>query len=59
MFCGDIAIAEVYINNGIHILGASSDQLMIDITESRKTYEVGDIIEFKLGYFATMCAFTP
>jgi predicted amino acid racemase len=43
---------------GISILGASSDHLMLDITESQKTYEVGDIVEFKLGYFATMRAFT-
>ncbi len=43
---------------GIIILGASSDHLMLDITDSEKTYKLGDTIELKLGYFSTMRAFT-
>ena len=43
---------------GIIILGASSDHLMLDVTDSERTYHVGDTIELKLGYFSTMRAFT-
>lgn len=43
---------------GLIVLGASSDHLMVDVTDSEKDYQVGDIIEFQLGYFSTMRAFT-
>ena len=43
---------------GVIMLGASSDHLMLDVTDSKKSYQVGDIIELKLGYFSTMRAFT-
>lgn len=46
------------LDKNIEILGASSDHLMLDITECSKEYGVGDIIEFKLGYFSTMRVFT-
>ena len=39
------------------ILGASSDHLIIDVTDSQKGYKVGDCITFELGYFALMRAF--
>jgi len=42
----------------IIILGASSDHLMLDVSDSAKSYQVGDTIELKLGYFSTMRAFT-
>lgn len=42
----------------INILGASSDHLMVDITESRKNYKVGDVISLRLGYFSLMQAYT-
>jgi predicted amino acid racemase len=42
----------------IYLLGASSDHLMIDVTDSRETYHVGDVIRLRLGYFSTMRAFT-
>lgn len=32
------------------ILGASSDHLIIDITHSDKTYQVGDVVEFDVEY---------
>jgi len=32
------------------ILGASSDHLVLDVTDSKKEYQVGDIVEFKLDY---------
>lgn len=43
---------------GIIILGASSDHLMLDVTDSERSYRVGDTVDLKLGYFSTMRAFT-
>lgn len=42
----------------IEILGASSDHMILDVTNSDKNYKLGDIISFKLGYSATLKAFT-
>lgn len=52
------AETAVPVDEGIKMLGASSDHLMLDLTESERHYQVGDIVELKLGYFATMRAFT-
>lgn len=38
------------IDEKIIILGASSDHLILDTSDSNKYYEIGDIIEFKLTY---------
>ena len=46
------------LDEGIEIIGASSDHFVIDITEAARQYKVGDIIRFRLGYFAVMRAFT-
>ncbi|MCI6639858.1 MAG: alanine/ornithine racemase family PLP-dependent enzyme [Pygmaiobacter massiliensis] len=43
---------------GILILGASSDHLMLDVTDSEHQYQVGDTVALRLGYFSTMRAFT-
>jgi predicted amino acid racemase len=43
---------------GIIILGASSDHLMLDVTDSGIDYQVGGLVRLKLGYFSTMRAFT-
>ncbi|MBQ8390365.1 MAG: alanine/ornithine racemase family PLP-dependent enzyme [Oscillibacter sp.] len=43
---------------GVILLGASSDHLMLDVTDSETNYRVGDIIRLQLGYFSTMRAFT-
>ena len=42
----------------IFILGASSDHLMVDVTESSRNYKVGDVISLRLGYFSLMQAYT-
>ena len=42
----------------IIMLGASSDHLMLDLTESKQNYKVGDSVKLQLGYFSTMRAFT-
>lgn len=49
---------SVPVDQDIIILGASSDHLMLDVTDSKRAYKVGDTIELQLGYFATMRAFT-
>lgn len=46
------------IDSDIIVLGASSDHLMLDVTDCAKSYKVGDIVQFELGYFSTMRAFT-
>lgn len=43
---------------GIIMLGASSDHLMLDVTDSDRSYKVGDTVRLQLGYFSTMRAFT-
>lgn len=42
----------------VEILGGSSDHLIVDVTDSEKRYEVGDIIAFRPGYGALLKAFT-
>ncbi len=46
------------IDTDIIILGASSDHLIIDITDCKKTYKLGDVIKFTLTYGALMSAAT-
>lgn len=43
---------------GIIMLGASSDHLMLDVTDSDREYKVGGTVKLQLGYFSTMRAFT-
>jgi len=42
----------------ISILGASSDHLLLDVTESRETLVLGDKIQFNLNYGALLAAMT-
>jgi len=42
----------------VTILGASSDHLMVDLTDSARPYQVGDPVTFRLGYFSLMRAYT-
>lgn len=46
------------LNPDIKMLGASSDHLMLDVTDSKIEYHVGDTVSLQLGYFSTMRAFT-
>lgn len=45
------------IDHGVEILGASSDHLVCDVTETEVA--VGDTLAFKPGYHALVGAFTP
>jgi len=38
------------VDEGIEILGSSSDHLLMNMSGAHKTYKVGDIVEFKLEY---------
>lgn len=38
----------------IHIVGSSSDHLIIDMTDTKKTYDIGDILTFNLYYPAML-----
>lgn len=37
-------------DKNIKIIGASSDHLILDMTDTKRKYEVGDIIEFSVNY---------
>lgn len=46
------------VDEGAEIIGASSDHLIVDVTDVSHDYKVGETIKFRLGYFAVMRAFT-
>ncbi|HBY56539.1 MAG TPA: alanine racemase [Candidatus Atribacteria bacterium] len=55
---------DIYINSiipikkGIKVVGASSDHLIIDVTDVEEEIKVGDELEFKLNYPALLSAST-
>lgn len=46
------------LNKNIEIIGSSSDHIIMDITDSRHNYEVGDTIEFILDYVSILRCMT-
>lgn len=56
----DIGLLDVdvrhleFVDKDISIAGASSDVIVIDLGDNDKGYKVGDVIEFKLDYMATL-----
>ena len=46
------------VDEGVEILGASSDHFIVDVTDAGREYHPGDVIRFRLGYFASMRVFT-
>jgi predicted amino acid racemase len=40
------------------VIGASSDHMIIDVSDCSREYRVGDIMEFDLDYGALLAAFT-
>lgn len=46
------------LDEGVKIMGGSSDHTIVHLTDSQKDYQVGDIVEFKLGYGALLKLFT-
>ncbi|MDL2293173.1 alanine/ornithine racemase family PLP-dependent enzyme [Ruminococcaceae bacterium OttesenSCG-928-D13] len=45
-------------DDGVEILGASSDHLIVDIEEANQPYKVGDVMTFHASYGALLRAFT-
>jgi predicted amino acid racemase len=45
-------------NKGVSILGASSDHMILDVTNAENQYKVGDVVEFDVTYGALLCAAT-
>ena len=46
------------LDEGIHVIGSSSDHTVLDLTDSVQEYRVGDLIRFRLGYFSLLRAAT-
>ena len=46
------------VDHDISIFGASSDHLILDITDSKKELTVGDIVDFKIDYGCLLAAMT-
>lgn len=46
------------LDRNISIFGASSDHLILDVTDSTKQLKVGDIVEFKIDYGCLLAAMT-
>ena len=43
---------------GINIVSASSDHLIVDVTDSSESFQVGDILKFSMSYGAILSCFT-
>jgi predicted amino acid racemase len=41
-------------NENLEFIGASSDMLVVDVTDSKKNYKVGDSISFKMNYMGAL-----
>lgn len=54
----DVDFTELIATNNITLLGSSSDHIIVDVTNSQKKYQVGDIIEFKLTYASILSLYT-
>jgi predicted amino acid racemase len=55
----DIRIEEVFpLEKGMEILGASSDHMIVDVTDHKGDLKVGSIVPFRLTYGALLAAFT-
>lgn len=46
------------VDEGIRIMGGSSDHLILDIADAKQDYQMGDIITFRMYYGALLHAFT-
>ena len=38
------------VDSQIEIMGGSSDHIILDVTHCDREYQVGDVVEFELGY---------
>lgn len=54
----DVDYEELTPYDSIELIGSSSDHIILDVTNSRNDYQVGDIILFKLTYSSVLSLFT-
>ncbi len=55
----DIRVDEIFpAEEGMEILGASSDHMIVDVTDYKKKLDVGSIAPFKMTYGSLLSAFT-
>ncbi|MCD6463748.1 MAG: alanine/ornithine racemase family PLP-dependent enzyme [Thermotogae bacterium] len=55
----DIMYTGLYpLMSGIEVIRASSDHLVVDVTDSEKNWKVGDIISFRVSYGALLRSMT-
>ncbi len=53
----DIDVKQIFpLSDGIEILGASSDMMILNITDDRNLCKVGDEIDFGMNYMAVLRA---
>ena len=46
------------LQKGVSVVGASSDHLIVDVTDCEKTVEVGDVLSFTMTYGGLLRGFT-
>ena len=59
--CGrqDIVPDQLFpVDDSISIIGGSSDHTIMDMTNAKKDYRVGDIVRFNMGYSSLLAGFT-
>lgn len=55
----DVSFSQLHpFDPGVKVLGASSDHLILDVSQSKSGYQVGDIIYFSLGYSGVLQCMT-
>jgi predicted amino acid racemase len=54
----DVDFNELIPIDSIEVLGSSSDHIIVDVSNSSKIYEVGDIIKFRLTYSSILSLMT-
>ena len=45
-------------DNDIEIVGGSSDHIILDVTDCKREYKVGDVIDFNLNYSGVLSVMT-
>lgn len=48
----------VPMDEGVEIVGASSDHLIVDLTDANRTFKTGDTLRFTMGYSGLLKGFT-
>jgi len=46
------------LEDGVEVVGGSSDHMIVDVTKAKRSLKVGDTIEFSLSYGAILSSFT-